>query len=314
LSKPILPIETFEVLEHLRPKINISPFSSNSSSFVKGTEGKSIFDNPQFWLNDGKDILYLKSGRDALKTALVEIGLTKNDSVLIVTTTGGKYISSCVTKVIEGICSWENKISGRTRAILIIHEFGFPCQIPEIVKRLNLPIIEDCAYATGTRMEGGNVGKIGDYAIYSISKYFPIPFGGILVTKKDKGSKPLEEELKITGEGKFFLMRHLKNCEDKYKKWNIIRKRNWNYYFENLFEYNITPFFQSNAKNVPGVCVMKFPDDLISKGPKIKEKLNRVGIECTVYYTMGGFYLPTHQFLSEYEKGYVLYHFVSSIL
>ena len=165
MSKPILPIESFEVLEHLTPKISISPFSSNFNSYVNEIEEITIFDNPKFWLNDGVDMIYLKSGRDALKMALIKIGLKKEDSVLIVTTSGGKYISSCVTNAINEICNWDNQISDQTRAILIIHEFGFPCEIPDRLKHLEIPIIEDCAYAIGTRIEGCNVGEIGDYSI-----------------------------------------------------------------------------------------------------------------------------------------------------
>ena len=111
MSDFLLPTESFDVLEHLTPKISISPFSSNTKFSTNKTVDDSLFCKPKFWLNDGEDILYLKSGRAALLQALIDIGLTKNDSILIVTTSGGKYVSSCVTNTIELICEWEHEIS-----------------------------------------------------------------------------------------------------------------------------------------------------------------------------------------------------------
>ena len=34
------------------------------------------------------------------------------------------------------------------------------------------------------------------------------------------------------------------------------------------------------------------------------------GIESTEYYGLGGFYFAVHQMLSDYEKNYILYHFL----
>ena len=176
-----------------------------------------------------------------------------------------------------------------------------------------LPIIEDCAYAIGTRIEGGEVGKIGDYAVYSFPKYFPFLFGGILVSRKGKGEKTVSEQLKVTADGKKFLKCQLKAVERNCKEWNDVRKNNWKFFVEGLSLYKIVPYFSSEPTTVPGVFVLKFPDELITKGPKIKEKLNDQGIECTEYYTMGGFYFPVHQELSEYDKNYILHHFTNSI-
>jgi hypothetical protein len=290
LRNSLLPEESFEVLGHLTPKISISPFGQGSKVSANKPANQSPLLDPKYWLDNGDDITYLKSGRAALHQALIEIGLTKNASVMIVTTSGGRYVSACVTDTIEKICRWSHDYDNMTSAILIIHEFGFPCNIPQKLIDMKLPIIEDCAYAIGTRIEGGGVGEIGDYALYSFSKYFPIPYGGILVSQKRNHEKTPNGRLWLTEEGENFLKCQLENVESKCKDWNEIRKNNWDYFCSNLSPFGLIPFFPSNPKNIPGVFVFKFPKNMIMKGPILKDALIKRGIECTVYYTMWSCY------------------------
>lgn len=62
------------------------------------------------------------------------------------------------------------KITPRTKAILVIHLYGHPCEIREIrtiCKTHNLRLIEDCAQAHGARVGGIHVGNFGDVGIFS---------------------------------------------------------------------------------------------------------------------------------------------------
>lgn len=310
----LLPTESFEVLGHLTPKISISPFGLGSSYSSNNLSNQSPMLSPKYWLNNGEDIIYLKSGRAALHQALIDIGLSRNDSVLIVTTSGGRYVSSCVTDTIEKICRWGHDIDNLTSAILIIHEFGFPCMIPEKLIDMKLPIIEDCAYAIGTRIEGGRVGEVGDYALYSFSKYFPFPFGGILVSRKEKRERAPSDLLRLSADGEYFLKCQLEDVENKCKEWNNIRRNNWEYFSMELAPFGLNPFFASNPKNIPGVFVFKLPSNINIKGPMMKDALTKQGIECTVYYTMGGFYFPVHQELSNYDKQYIVHNLIKALL
>lgn len=64
----------------------------------------------------------------------------------------------------------EEKITGKTKAIMPVHIFGNPCDmkaIKDIAEDRNLVIIEDCAQAHGASIDGKHVGNFGDIASYS---------------------------------------------------------------------------------------------------------------------------------------------------
>ena len=179
----------YEPLPHMRPHIRIAPFSAATLESLLAIRGETpgALEEPEAWLNKANSVRFYASGRAAISACLSQERLERADEVLIVTTTQGPYISSCVTEAIEAVCAWSRELTPRTKMALVIHEFGFPCDsslIAECQAR-RIPVMEDCAYALGSRMEGASVGCFGDYAIYSLPKHFPVPFGGILASRRD---------------------------------------------------------------------------------------------------------------------------------
>ncbi len=83
----------------------------------------------------------------------------------------------------------EAVISPRTRAIIVTHLFGNPCEMNEIMelaRRHNLPVIEDCAQSFHARIDGKDVGTIGDIGCFSLQQGKHITTGeGGLVTSND---------------------------------------------------------------------------------------------------------------------------------
>ncbi len=82
------------------------------------------------------------------------------------------------------------KISPRTKAILVVHLFGQPCDMDEIMalaKKHNLKVIEDGAQSPGVRYKGRYVGTIGDIGGFSLNyhKHIHTGEGGMLVTEDD---------------------------------------------------------------------------------------------------------------------------------
>jgi dTDP-4-amino-4,6-dideoxygalactose transaminase len=73
----------------------------------------------------------------------------------------------------------------KTKAILVNHEFDFPYENLSKLLNYELPIIENCAHSFISQNQEGTVGNIGDYVIYSLPKFFPIQFGGILLSNKN---------------------------------------------------------------------------------------------------------------------------------
>jgi dTDP-4-amino-4,6-dideoxygalactose transaminase len=80
-------------------------------------------------------------------------------------------------------------ITSRTRAILVVHLAGWPCDMPAIMQlaRANgLKVIEDCAQAVGARIDGQLAGTFGDVAAFSFCQDKIISTageGGMLLTR-----------------------------------------------------------------------------------------------------------------------------------
>jgi dTDP-4-amino-4,6-dideoxygalactose transaminase len=83
--------------------------------------------------------------------------------------------------------SIEKVLSHRTKAIMVTHLFGNPCEmgpIMELAKSRDLPVIEDCAQAFGATVNGQDVGTIGDIGCFSLQqgKHITTGEGGVVVT------------------------------------------------------------------------------------------------------------------------------------
>lgn len=97
----------------------------------------------------------------------------------------------------------EAKITKRTKAVIVVHYGGFPCnmdKIMEIGKKYNLKIIEDCAHAPlawwqfkdETKKYIGSVGDIGCFSFFS-NKNMITGEGGMITTNNDE----LAEKIKL---------------------------------------------------------------------------------------------------------------------
>ena len=81
----------------------------------------------------------------------------------------------------------EKKITSKTKAILVVHMAGFPCQMDEIMaiaKKHNLKVIEDACHGPLSEYKGVKLGTIGDCAAYSFfsNKNISTGEGGMLIT------------------------------------------------------------------------------------------------------------------------------------
>ena len=68
--------------------------------------------------------------------------------------------------------SVEARITKRTRAMIIVHQFGIPAEMDSILalaRRHELRVIEDCAQAHGARYLDRPVGTLGDIGVFSLN-------------------------------------------------------------------------------------------------------------------------------------------------
>lgn len=142
------------------------------------------------------------SGSAAVHTALAALGVGPGDEVVTTAITDMGAIAPIVyegaapvfadVEPDSGLVSAATiapRITGRTRALIVTHLFGAPCDmapIVELAQRRGLPIVEDCAQAFLARDTAGPVGTLGDIACYSFQqgKHMTTGEGGIVVTRR----------------------------------------------------------------------------------------------------------------------------------
>jgi len=99
----------------------------------------------------------------------------------------------------------EEAITPRTRAIIVVHTFGCPAALDEILAialRHNLFVIEDACEALGARFDGRQVGSFGHAAVFGFypNKQITSGEGGMLVTN-DSNVAALARKLRNQGRG-----------------------------------------------------------------------------------------------------------------
>ena len=97
----------------------------------------------------------------------------------------------------------KRKVTERTKAIVVVHYGGLPCdmdEIQQIADHFGIPVIEDAAHALGASYKGKNVGAISDYSMFSFQaiKHLTTGDGGYL-SFKDPEQLELAKRLRWFG-------------------------------------------------------------------------------------------------------------------
>jgi 8-amino-3,8-dideoxy-alpha-D-manno-octulosonate transaminase len=141
----------------------------------------------------------VSSGSAALRVALAALGVGAGDEVVIpaftFVATAEAVIQSGADLVIVDIDdsfnmdpdAFEEAITERTKAVIPVHMMGAPAdmlRIPEIAKKHNVAVLEDCAQGVGGTFRGRLLGTIGDIGCYSFDagKVIITGEGGMIVT------------------------------------------------------------------------------------------------------------------------------------
>lgn len=154
------------------------------------------------WLGVKHAMAYC-NGTSAILAALHGFGLQPGDEVLVPSAT---YWASVMPVLWCGavpvFCEIEGdqvgldpedvaqKITPRTKAIVVVHLWGMPSKMDALMKLAEghgLKVLEDASHATGAKYHGRRVGTLGDAAVFSLqtNKLAPAGEGGIFVTNDD---------------------------------------------------------------------------------------------------------------------------------
>jgi len=141
------------------------------------------------------------NGTAALHMALLALGVGPGDEVVIpaltfvadansVRLTGASPVLADCTSLDDwnmSAASIEKVLTIRTKAVMIVHYAGYPCDMPAIVKLCRdrgLKLIEDVAHAPGATVAGQSCGTWGDIGCFSFfsNKNLSIGEGGMVST------------------------------------------------------------------------------------------------------------------------------------
>lgn len=140
------------------------------------------------------------NGTHALQLILAGLGISKGDEVIVPTFTmiaTANAVSYCMATPIfvdARLDTWnidekkiEAAITPRTKAIVVVHIYGHPCEmdtILHIARKYKLPVIEDAAEAHGSMYKGKKAGSLADAASFSFysNKMITTGEGGMVTT------------------------------------------------------------------------------------------------------------------------------------
>lgn len=226
---------------------------SSNGPFVKEFEQKFSI------LHDKRYSLAVSSGTTALHLSLASLGIKKGDEVIVPNLTFAAVINAVLYVGAKPVVvdvdekKWtilpseiKRNITKKTKAVIIVHFLGNPCnlgQIKKICTSNKIFLIEDCAEAIGSKYNKRLVGTFGDCSIFSF-------FGNKTIT---------------TGEGGMVLFKDKKI----YNKANILRdhgmSRTKRYYHEDVgFNYRMT-----NMQAAVGLAQLEKFKDIINEKIKI---------------------------------------------
>ena len=179
----------------------------------------------------------VSNGTAALDASVEALGVGLGDEVIMPTFT----IISCIGQIVRAgatpvfvdsdpvtwnmdVSQIENKITSRTKVIMVVHIFGLPVDmnpVLDIAQRYGLQVIEDAAQMHGQNYKGKPCGSFGDISTFSFypNKHITTGEGGMIVTNDEQ----LAEECRV-----------LRNLCFQTEKRFVHERLGWNFRMTNM--------------------------------------------------------------------------------
>jgi dTDP-4-amino-4,6-dideoxygalactose transaminase len=204
----------------------------------------------------------------------------------------------------------EDKITGRTRAILPVHLYGQPCDmaaLKELAERHNLIVVEDACQAHGATYQGRPVGSVGTGAFsFYPTKNMTTGEGGIVTTDDDA----LAERMRVLrnhGQSQRYrhdvLGYHFRSTDlqaaiglaqlDRLVEWNAQRVANAAYLSERLRGVQ-TPVVRAGRTHVFHQYTIRVPS---KRREALQSHLRELGIGTAIHYPLPIHHQPLYRSL-----------------
>ena len=172
------------------------------SKWISAGSKTAEFESRFAAMNGAEHAVAVNSGTAALHLAVLGLGIGPGDEVIVpsltfaatanaVYYTGARPVFADVVSRSDLTIApqdIEQKITPRTKAIMVMHYGGFACDMDAILaiaQKHHLAVIEDAAHAPGATYKGKKTGTIGDVGAFSFfsNKNITTAEGGMLVTE-----------------------------------------------------------------------------------------------------------------------------------
>jgi perosamine synthetase len=288
----------------------------------------------------------MNNGTAALHAALLAADIGAGDEVIVpsftffatasaVSMTGAKPIfvdvnerSFCIDPV-----QVEHHITSHTKAVIGVHLFGQPFDIPgiqQVCESHNLTLIEDAAQAQGAMYNGEKAGAMGDLGCFSFyaTKNMTTGEGGMVTTS----DKALNERLRLIinhGQSEKYLHTRIGynyRLTDvaaaigvvqlkKLEKFNIRRRKNAEYYDTHISVKGlVTPNVAQGMHHVYHQYVIRLTEEFPLKRAEFIEYLKVKGIGTAVHYPIPIHHQPVYARANEPDSCPVSTSLASSVL
>ena len=275
-----------------------------------------------------KHCIGVANGTDALFIALKVLGIGKGDEVI---TAANSFVATSEAITMAGarvvfvdinaetynidVDKIEEKISGRTKAIIPVHLFGQPADmgpILELSRKYNLKIVADAAQAHGSLYRGRSIASLADVASFS---FYPgknlgaYGDGGALVTDNQEWA---ERARMFANHGRAQKYNHqveginsrldglqaaiLSVKLRRLDEWTQLRRRNASLYSQRLKALGVpTPVEIEDVRAVYHLYVIRVEAEVRSK---LQEFLDSKGVSTGVHYPIALPYLKAYKYLN----------------
>ena len=288
----------------------------------------------------------INNGTAALHVALLAADIGAGDEVIVpsfsfiatasaVTMTGAKPIFVDVNEQTFGIdpSQVEASITPKTKAVIGVHLFGQPFDVPgirQICESHHLTLIEDAAQAHGATCNGeksGGFGQLGCFSFYA-TKNMTTGEGGMVTTS----DKVYNERLRLLinhGQSEKYLHTRLGynyRMTDvaaaiglvqlrKLEKFNMRRRKNAEYYDTHLSVKGLlTPGVAPGMHHVYHQYVIRLTDEFPMKRADFIEYLKAKGVGTAVHYPIPIHHQPVYARANEPDSCPIATRLASSVL
>jgi dTDP-4-amino-4,6-dideoxygalactose transaminase len=269
------------------------------------------------------------SGTDSLSLSLLALGIGAGDEVvtspltatftaLAISRVGARPVFADVEPETLNLSasSVEQRLSDRTKAIIPVHLYGNPCDLPalrDLARAKGLHLVEDACQAHGAKLDGrpvGSWGVTGCFSFYPTKNLGALGDGGMIVTNDDdladrlrrlrnggQVSRYVHQEVGINSRLDELQAAVLRAKLWKLPEWNRRRRALAEHYRQNL---EGTPLKMirvlESAEPVVHLFVVRVPDR-----EELQESLIAEGIQTLIHYPIPAHLQPAYAGLGQGE-------------